>query len=59
MSNIVVFQTPQESNVYRKQGLFSSSTLTGSHGIVIDDFYKHLIPSGLQLINNWEGLRYE
>ena len=59
MSNIVVFQTPQESNVYRKQGLFSSSTLTGSHGIVIDDFYKHLIPSGLQLINNWEGLGYE
>ena len=59
MSNIVVFQTPKESNVYRKQGLFSSSTLSGSHGIVIDDFYKHLIPSGLQLINNWEGLRYE
>ena len=59
MSNIVVFQTPKESNVYRKQGLFSSSTITGSHGIVIDDFYKHLIPSGLQLINNWEGLGYE
>ena len=59
MSNKVVFQTPKESNVYRKQGLFSSSTLTGSHGIVIDDFYKHLIPSGLQLINNLKGLRYE
>ena len=59
MSNKVVFQTPKEFKVYSKQGLRSSSTLTGSHGIVIDDFYKHLIPSGLQLINNWEGLRYE
>ena len=59
MSNKVVFQTPKEFKVYRKQGLWCSSTLSGSHGIVIDDFYKHLIPSGLQLINNLKGLRYE
>ena len=59
MSNKLVFQTPKESNVYRKQGLQSSSTLKGSYGIVIDDFYKHLIPSGLQFINNLKGLRYE
>ncbi len=59
MSNKVVFQTPKEFKVYSKQGLWCSSTLSGSHGIVIDDFYKHLIPSGLQLINNWEGLGYE
>ena len=59
MSNKVVFQTPKEFKVYSKQGLCSSSTLKGSYGIVIDDFYKHLIPSGLQLINNLKGLRYE
>ena len=59
MSNIVVFQTPQESNVYRKQGLQSSSTLKGSYHIVLGIFYKHLIPSGFELKNNWEGLRYE
>ena len=58
MSNIAVFQTPEESNVYRKQGLWCSSTLSGSYYIEFNNFYKHLIPSGLKLKNFWEGLRY-
>ena len=58
MSKIAVFQTPKESNVYRKQGLWCSSTLKGSYVILLSVFYKHVIPSGLELKNNWEGLRY-